>query len=80
MKEGVNVLEFLEYDFAHYGNPFPHWKLASLTNLNYFYLFGVSDETEFIPFIKSIKTNSSTRMKLVDKRIKIDIEKLKKKL
>ena len=41
MKEGANVLEFLEYDFAHYGNPFPHWKLASLTNLNYFYLFGV---------------------------------------
>jgi capsular polysaccharide biosynthesis protein len=78
MKEGANVLEFLEYDFAHYGNPFPHWKLASLTNLNYFYLLGVSDETKFIPFIKSIKTNSYTRMKLVDRRIKIDIEKLKK--
>ena len=78
MKEGANVLEFLEYDFAHYGNPFPHWKLATLANLNYFYLFGVSDETKFIPFVKSMKTNSYTRMKLVDRRVKIDIEKLKK--
>ena len=29
MEPEAKVIEFLEYDFAHYGNPFPHWRLAS---------------------------------------------------
>lgn len=78
MKEGANVLEFLEYDFAHYGNPLPHWKLASSSQLKYHYLLGVSSETKFIKHVKNIFTSSSKRMSLVNRKIRIDIDELKK--
>jgi len=77
MNPNSKVLEFLEYDFAHYGNPFPHWRLATLTGLKYYYLLGKSSETTFIPFVKNRNTNSSTRMGMVNRQIKIDIDLLK---
>ena len=78
MNPNTKVLEFLEYDFAHYGNPFPHWRLASLTGLKYHYLFGESNETKFITYVKNSNTNSETRMGMVNRLIKIDIDSLKK--
>jgi hypothetical protein len=78
MKESSNVLEFLEYDFANYGNPFPHWKLANSAKLNYYYLLGVSDETKFIKPVMNIWTRSKKRMSMVNREIRIDIDELKK--
>ena len=78
MQSNGKVLEFLEYDFAHYGNPFPHWRLASLSSLNYFYLFGESKETQYITFVKNSRTTSEKRMGMVNRSIKIDIELLNK--
>ena len=78
MKPGNKVLEFLEYDFAHYGNPFPHWRLSTIVQLNYYYLFGVSNETQYIPYVKNRMTTSKKRMQLVNREIKVDICALKK--
>lgn len=80
MKENTNVIEFLEYDLAHYGNPFPYWKLANSAKLNYYYLFGVSVETQFIRFVNNCFTTSKKRMSMVNRQIKIDIMELKKVL
>lgn len=80
MQKGSFLIELLEFDFAHYGNPFPYWKLACVSNLEYKYLLGFSDDTERINFVKNKKTDSKTRSKLVDRRFEIDIKQLKEVL
>ncbi len=78
MQQNAKVLEFLEYDFAHYGNPFPHWRLAVLSSLKYHYLFGQSSETQFINYVKNSETISEKRMEMVNRKININIDKLNK--
>ena len=78
MQKGSKVLEFLEYDFAHYGNPFPHWRLATLNKLEYYFLLGIAKETEFIQYVENKNTNSFDRMSKVNRLISIDTEQLKK--
>ena len=73
MQADGKVLEFLEYDFAHYGNPFPHWRLAALTSLKYYYLFGESIQTQYILYVKNSYTITKKRMEMVNRRISINI-------
>ena len=77
MKSNSKVLEFLEYDFAHYGNPFPFWRLASIVKLKYHYLFGVSVETKFIKYKHIFFTQKQKRMSYVNRKMKIDLNRLK---
>jgi capsular polysaccharide biosynthesis protein len=78
MKPGSKVMEFIEYDFAHYGNPFPHWRLANILNLKYHFMLGDADETEYIEYLANAKTNSKKRMELVNREITINVNELQK--
>jgi len=74
------VLEFLEKDFAHYANPFPHWKLAAAVNVKYAYQLCRSNETEDIPYTCLKKSNKTIRMDLVNRNIIVDLKKLEENL
>lgn len=76
MQTGAKVLEFLEFDFAHYGNPFPHWRLANNVGLKYHFILGKAEETQNIEFVENFKTNSKNRMHFVNREITIDLDEL----
>lgn len=74
------VIEFLEYDFAHYANPFPHWKLAVSAGLEYLYMFCKSDLTEYIETVEQKRSNPDRRNELVNRNIYVDIKELENNL
>jgi hypothetical protein len=78
MKKGAQAIELMEYDFAHYGNPLPHWKLCSAVEVNYNLLLCKSKETEFIKKVSINKSTSKKRTQLVNRNIFVDIEMLEK--
>jgi hypothetical protein len=80
MEPNKIALEFLEKDFAHYANPFPHWKLASSVNVNYAYQLCLSDKTINIPQLPLKKTTGEERIEHVDRIISVDIELLTKNI
>ena len=67
------ALEFLEKDFAHYANPFPHWKLSSAVQVNYAYQLCRSQKTKDIPYTPLNKTTGGNRIEHVDRIIKVDV-------
>lgn len=67
------ALEFLEKDFAHYANPFPHWKLASAVNVHYAYQLCRSDKTIDILYTPLRNTTGEKRIEHVDRIIYVDI-------
>jgi hypothetical protein len=74
------ALEFLEKDFAHYANPFPHWKLASAVDVNYAYQLCRSDKTKDISYIKLKHTTGKERIEHVDRNITVNTELLEKNI
>lgn len=80
MEANKIALEFLEKDFAHYANPFPHWKLASAVNVCYAYQLCQSDKTKNIPYQPLKKTTGEERIEHVDRNITVDIEVLQKNM
>jgi hypothetical protein len=70
------ALEFLEKDFAHYANPFPHWKLASAVNVHYAYQLCRSNKTIDIQYIPLSKTTGKERIEHVDRNIIVNVKEL----
>ena len=80
MEPNKIALEFLEKDFAHYANPFPHWKLASAVNVHYAYQFCRSDKTKDIPYTHLKNTTAEKRIEHVDRNIIVNLDELKKNI
>jgi hypothetical protein len=80
MEPNKIALEFLEKDFAHYANPFPHWKLAAAVDVNYAYQLCLSDKTNNISYQPLKKTTGEQRIEHVDRIITVNLELLKKNI
>ena len=80
MEPNKIALEFLEQDFAHYANPFPHWKLASAVDVNYAYQLCLSDKTKNSSYQPLKKTTGEKRIEHVDRIITVNLEQLKKNI
>jgi hypothetical protein len=80
MEPNKIALEFLEKDFAHYANPFPHWKLASAVNVHYAYQLCRSDKTKDIPYIPLKHTTGEERIEHVDRNIQVNLDGLEKNI
>jgi capsular polysaccharide biosynthesis protein len=80
MEPNKIALEFLEKDFAHYANPFPHWKLASAVDVNYAYQLCLSKKTKNISYQPLKKTNGEKRIEHVDRIITVNLELLEKNI
>jgi capsular polysaccharide biosynthesis protein len=78
MNKYSKVFELMEHDFARYGNPFPHWKLANCLDLEYYYQFCKSDDTSFIEPVSILKAKKNVRMSLVNRNIYVDINEFEK--
>jgi len=78
MKPNSIAIEFIEYDFAHYANPFPHWKLCNSNNIQYIPLIMSGRNTTFIKKTTINKTQYNDRMNLVNNNIFVNISTLKK--
>ena len=74
------ALEFLEKDFAHYANPFPHWKLASAVQVHYAYQLCRSDKTKDISYSPLKNTTGAERIEHVDRIITVNLELLEKNI
>ena len=80
MEPGTIALEFLETDFAHYANPFPHWKLASAVNVHYAYQLCDSDKTKGISYTPLNLKTGDERIEHVDRNITVDLDELVKNI
>lgn len=80
MEPGKIALEFLETDFAHYANPFPHWKLAAAVDVHYAYQLCDSDKTKHIPYKPLKITTGDERIEHVDRNITVNIAELEKNI
>ena len=80
MEPNKIALEFLEKDFAHYANPFPHWKLAAAVDVNYAYQLCLSDKTNNISYQPLKKTTGEQRIEHVDRIISVDLAQLVKNI
>ena len=76
MNKNKIALEFLEKDFAHYANPFPHLKLASCVDVHYAYQLCLSEKTKNIEYQPLSKTTGQERIEHVDRIISVNIDKL----
>lgn len=80
MEPNKIALEFLEQDFAHYANPFPHWKLASAVDVNYAYQLCLSDKTKNSSYQPLKKTTGEKRIEHVDRIITVNLVQLEKNI
>lgn len=80
MEPNKIALEFLEKDFAHYANPFPHWKLASAVDVNYAYQLCLSDKTKNSSYQPLKNTTGEKRIEHVDRIITVNLEQLEKNI
>ena len=80
MEPSKIALEFMEKDFAHYANPFPHWKLASAVKVHYAYQLCRSDKTIDIEYTPLKKTTAEERIEHVDRNIFVNIQELEKNI
>ena len=80
MEPNKIALEFLEKDFAHYANPFPHWKLAAAVDVNYAYQLCLSEKTKNISYQPLKKTTGEERIEHVDRIITVNLEQLEKNI